>query len=203
MGFVLDIIGSTVLAGFIILMGLRLNSNVANSNQSYEADVLVQESLVSLVQAIEYDFRKMGYKVDDPTQVILRADSNYISFRGDINDDGVIDTVDWYMGGLVSSTPNPRDRLLFRRLRPSAYGAAIASASLPGVTIFGLKYLNHEAQPAQELSHIWIVETTLRVESPWKVQDRVVTEQDYGLWGYSAAFWRQTRLASRNLKRHG
>ncbi len=35
------------------------------------------------------------------------------------------------------------------------------------------------------------------------VQNRTVNEQDYGLWTYSAAFWRQTRLASRNLKRHG
>jgi len=202
MAIVIDLIGSMILAGFVTLLGLRLNANISNSAQSYKADVIVQENLVSLVQSIEYDFRKMGYRVQDPTQVILRADSDHITFRGDINDNGVIDTVEWYLGGYVTSTPNPRDRILYRRLRPVASGTGLIG-SLPGVTVFGLKYLNHEAMPPSTLGQIWIVETTLRVESPWKVQDRAVDAQDYGLWTYSAAFWRQTRLASRNLKRHG
>jgi hypothetical protein len=198
---VLDIIGSTIIAGFVMLMGLRMNANMATSNGSYKADVLVQESLVSLVDAIEYDFRKMGYRVQDPTQVILRADTTHITFRGDIDDNGTVDTVEWYLDRFVTSTPNPRDRILVRKLWSN--GNSYTSASLPGVTVFSLKYLNHESFPPVSVGQIWIVETSLRVESPYRVQDRVVESQDYGLWTYSAAFWRQTRLASRNLKRHG
>jgi len=48
----------------------------------------------------------------------------------------------------------------------------------------------------------WIIETTLKVESPYKVQNQVNQEQSYADMGYAAAFWRQTRLASRNIKRH-
>lgn len=203
MAVILDLIGSVVLAGFVILMGLRVNANLNNSNGSYKADVIVQENLVSLVESIEYDFRKMGYRVTDPTKVILQADSTHIRFRGDIDDNGIIDTVEWYLGGLVTSTPNPSDRILHRRIYPTSTGGVSSVGALPGVTVFHLKYLNHESQPPATLGHIWTVETTLRVESPWRVQSRTVDEQDYDQWTYSAAFWRQTRLASRNLKRHG
>jgi hypothetical protein len=201
MGAILDVICSFLIAGYVTLMGLRMNMNIAESSDSFKADVVVQESLVGLVQTIEYDFRKMGFRVDDPTTVILKADSGHISFRGDINDNGTIDTVDWYLGGNATSTSNPNDKLLYRRLRSD--GSDLISGSLPGVTVFGLKYLNHESRPPIALGHIWIVETTVRVESPWKVRNRSIDQEKYDDWGYSAAFWRQTRLASRNLKRHG
>ena len=201
MANVLDLIGSFILAGFVMLMGLRLNANIAESAHSYKIDVVVQESLVSLVQAIEFDFRKMGYRVEDPTTVIQSADSTHITFLSDVDDNGVIDTLEWYLGGPVTSTPNPDDKILYRRVG-TASGSNLVG-SLPGVTRFSMKYLNQEGQQTQILGQIWIVETTLRVESPWKVKDREVLDQGYGLWGYSAAFWRQTRLASRNLRRHG
>lgn len=203
MAAILDIVGSFLIAGFVLMMGLRLNANVANSNQSYKADVIVQESLVSLVQSVEFDFRKMGYGVEDPTTVLRLADSTHIVFLSDVDNDEVVDTVAWYLGGPVTSTPNPNDKILYRRVVYPKTGVTSLVGGLPGVTRFSLKYLNQEGAPAQFLSQIWIVETTMRVESPWKVQDREVLEQSYGLWGYSAAFWRQTRLASRNLRRHG
>lgn len=203
MAVMLDLIGSVILAGFVMLMGLRMNANMSDSNTSFKTDVIVQESLVSLVQSVEYDFRKMGYAVDDPTQVILRADSTYISFRGDIDDNGVIDTVDWYLGSYITSTSNPNDRILYRKIVPPPVSGSSVTGSVPGVTKFSLKYLKQDGIPTAMLSQIWIVETTLRVESPWTVYDRAVMDQSYKQWGYSAAFWRQTRLASRNLKRHG
>jgi hypothetical protein len=199
---IFDMVGSVVIAGLVIMMALRMNMNVANSNGSYKADVMVQESLVSLVQAIEYDFRKMGYGVDDPTTVVRRADTSHISFLGDLDNDGQVDTVDWYLGKTITSTANPNDKMLYRRVGTTTNGVSLIG-SLPGVVQFGMKYLDQFGVAAMFPGQIWIVETTLRVESPYKVQDREVLDQSYGLWGYSAAFWRQTRLASRNLRRHG
>lgn len=200
---ILDLIGSIVIAGFVMLMGLRMNANIADSNQSYKTDVIVQESLVSLVQSIEYDFRKMGYKVLDPTTVVLRADSTHITFQGDIDDNGVIDTVEWYLGPSITSTPNPKDRILYRKISPPPLSGTAITGSVPGVTQLNIKYLNQEGVPAITLGQIWIVETTLRVESAWTVMDRQILDQKHSDWGYSAAFWKQTRLASRNLRRHG
>jgi len=203
MAVILDIVGSVVIAGFVLLMGLRMNSTMVNSRDSFNADVTVQQNMVALVQAIEFDFRKMGYKVTDPTEVILAADSDHVRFAGDVNDDGVIDTVDWRLGPYLAATPNPNDRTLYRRVSPSATMGGAEIVGIPGVTQFRLRYLNQESKPALTLGQIWLVETTIRLESPWKVQDRTVLDQAYENWGYSAAFWRQTRLASRNLKRHG
>jgi len=202
MAVALDMIGSTILASLVILMGLELNSNLVNGSDSYRADVVVQESLVSIVQAFEYDLRKMGYNVADPTTVVLRADSDYISFLTDLEDNGVIDTVDWYIGRFITSSPNPNDRILFRRTGMPGMGSSLVG-SAPGVTLFGLRYLDQNGVPTTLTSKIWIIETSLRVESPWKVQDAGVLNQKYSNWSYSAAFWRQTRLAGRNLKRHG
>ncbi len=203
MAVILDVIGSVVLAGFVIVMGLRVNATVANSQDSYIADVVVQENLVSLVQSLENDFRRMGYHVPDPTEVILAADTTRIRFVSDLSTTGVLDTVEWYFGSALVSTPNPNDRMLIRRVQHGAGGTTDLMSSVPGVTEFSLRYLNQEGQPASTLGQIWIIETSLRLESPWKVQDRFVQDESYDRWGYSAAFWRQTRLASRNLKRHG
>lgn len=202
MGTVFELVGSIILAGLVMVIGLGLNVDVINGSDSYRADVLVEEGLVSIVQAVEYDFRKMGYNVADPTTVILRADSDHIAFLTDVEDNGAVDTVEWYIGRSVTSSPNPNDRLLIRRFVPPG-GTASVAGSAPGVTKFGLRYLNHEGKPTTIKSQIWIIETTIRVESPWKVQDRMALDENYSEWGYSAAFWRQTRLAGRNLKRHG
>ncbi len=203
MAVILDLVGSAVLAGFVIMLGLRMNATMVNSRDSYSADVNVQQNLVSLVQSIEYDFRKMGYRVNDPTQVIIRADSNHITFQGDIDDNGIMDTVEWYTGGPETGTPNPNDIVLYRKVTPAPSSGSALLTSVPGVTEFSLKYLTQEGLPAISNGQIWIIETSLRLESPWKVLDREVLDQSYENWGYSAAFWRQTRLASRNLKRHG
>lgn len=203
MAVLLDVVGSIVIAGYVLLMGVRMNATIVNSRDSFTADVTVQQNMVALVQSIEYDFRKMGYMVTDPTKVVLVADSDHIRFAGDMDDDGIIDTIDWKLGPYLTSTPNPNDRVLYRTVISSGMMGGAPTISVPGITEFKLRYLNQEGNSAITLGQIWLVETTVRLESPWKVQDRQVLDQSYDNWGYSAAFWRQTRLASRNLKRHG
>jgi hypothetical protein len=66
-----------------------------------------------------------------------------------------------------------------------------------------MRFLNQDGGPPASMGAIYIIETTLQVESPYKVQDQVITDQSYEDMGYATAFWRQTRLASRNIKRHG
>jgi hypothetical protein len=198
MSIVLDLIGSIVIASFVILMGLRLNQSISGNADASKANLNVQESLVDIVRTIEYDFRKIGYNVPDPQNSIVIADSNRVKFRADINRDGVIDTVEWYVTAPIGGFPNPNIRKLYRRVN----GGTPVGAAL-GVTQFGLKYLNQDGGPAMFNSQIWIIEMTLKIESPYKVQDEVIIDQSYQDMGYAAAFWRQTRLASRNIKRHG
>jgi hypothetical protein len=198
MSIVLDLIGSIVIASFVILMGLRLNQSISGSADATTANLNVQESLVDIVRNIEYDFRKIGYDVPDPQQAIVTADSNRVVFLADIYHRGIVDTVKWYVTGPIGGFPNPNIRKLYRQIDSDPpVGASL------GVTQFSLKYLNQDGGPAAFLSQIWIIEMTLKVESPYKVQDEIITDQTYQNMGYAAAFWRQTRLASRNIKRHG
>ncbi|MBM2839515.1 MAG: hypothetical protein HW412_43 [Bacteroidetes bacterium] len=82
MAVILDLIGSAVLGAFVLLLGLRLNMTVAASTDAAKADLNVQESLVDIVQTIEFDFRKIGYGVTDPKTSIVLADTNRLVFLG-------------------------------------------------------------------------------------------------------------------------
>jgi hypothetical protein len=193
----IDLIGSAMIGGFVLLMGIRLNAGIVGSADSSMANLNVQESMVEIVKSIEYDFRKMGYGLADPKFAIALADTSHLRFRADIDRDGDIDSVDWYTGPPLTSLANPNVRVLYRRVNMGTpVGAAL------GVTQFRLRYLTQDGIPTTVLSQMWIIETTLRVESPYRVQDQVLTDQSYEDMGYAAAFWRQTRLASRNIKRH-
>jgi len=204
MSVMLDLIGSLVIAGFVILMGLRLNETISGSADASMAGLNVQESMSEVVQWIESDFRKAGFNVPDPTQTIVLADTSHIRFLSDVNRDGHIDTVDWYLGPPMTTVPNPNARLLYRTVTDST--GALGGSGPMGflVTQFHLRYFQQFGDSVRPLdasnyNKIWVIEIALRVESPYKVQDVVNTDNSQ----YAASFWKQTRLASRNIKRHG
>jgi hypothetical protein len=206
MSVIIDLIGSVVIAGLVILMGMRFNQTIVEASHASKAGLNVQESLVDIVQTIEYDFRKIGYGLSNPATAIVVADSEHLQFRADMVDtygrprpDGIIDVIDWYIGPKVHRFPNDSVRVLYRKVNN---GTPVGAAGL-GVTQFKLRYLDQDGNPTNVLSQMWIIETTLRVESIYKVQDQVKRDEDYARMGFAAAFWRQTRLASRNIKRHG
>jgi hypothetical protein len=207
MSVILDLIGSVLIAAFVILIGLRLNASIAGNADSSKANVNVQEAMVDIVRNIEYDFRKIGYGVPETQWAILDTGSTYIRFLADIQDaagehggpDGILDTVEWYTGPpLIGKLGNDSIRVLYRRIN----GGTPVGAAL-GVTKFRLRYLNQDGGQPVSIGAIYIIETTLQVESPYKVMDQINQDESYEKWGFSTAFWRQTRLASRNIKRHG
>ncbi len=204
MAVMLDLIGSTLLAAFVLLIGLNLNEHVIATADASGADLNVQETLVDVVGTVEYDFRKIGYRVVDPKMSILLADTSRLRFLSDMNNDGTVDTVEWYVGPQRMRMPNPRVRALYRRVSPGNFVTA------PGLGIVEFRMIFRDVDgklvsstypvPSNKLSTIWIIETTLKVESPYQVADQVMgTDKMVN----AVAFWRQTRLASRNIKRHG
>ena len=154
--------------------------------------------MVEIVRTIESDFRKIGYGVPEGMTAIIDTGASHIHFRCDIDNDGTLDEIQWYTGPPITSLPNPKIRVLYRRVN----GGTPVGAAL-GVTDFKMKFLDQDGSPATSLGSIYIIETTLQVESPYKVQDQINPDQSYEEMGYAVAFWRQTRLASRNIKRHG
>jgi hypothetical protein len=195
MSVMLDLVGSLVIGAFVILMGIELNRNVAGTSDAAMANLTVQESIVDIVRNIESDFHKIGYGLVDPKGSIALMEPTHIRFRGDIDNDGVIDSVDWYLGAALTGRQNEGQRMLYRQCN----GETPVGTSL-GVSQFSLTYLTETGKTTAVPSQVAVIEMTLRLESPYKVSDEVKGDEQMD---FAKGFWRQTRLASRNIKRHG
>lgn len=198
----LDILGSTVVGGMLILILFRLNDANVQNTYTNGSELIVQQNLTEIVKLIEYDFRKIGYcqnynKIQDPSKSIISADTSSISFLTDVADpshpkgDGNIDTLHYYLGPTseLSGTPNPNDRMLYRVVNNKTPGG-----SNLGVTIFHLTYYNKLGSilptpiTGADLGEISRIEIDLQVETT-AAYDKL----------YSTIFWRQIRLVARNL----
>lgn len=197
MGFstLIDILGSAIVGGMLFLILLRINDTAVENTYVYGGELVVQQNLVAAVELLEYDFRKIGYCYDwlaipDPSKAIIAADSNSISFLTDIESDGAVDTMHYSLGTTneLSNTPNPRDRMLYRVVN----SAQKKGANL-GITEFNIVYFNALGNiidfPITEPGEIYTMQINITVENPAAFDEK-----------YSSAFWRQIRLASKNLR---
>lgn len=196
MGFstLIDILGSTVIGGMLLMILLRMNDKAVENTYYNGAELMVQENLVATVELLEHDFRKIGFckkwnVLPDPSHAIIAADSTSISFLTDLDNNGVVDTLHYYLGPTseLSNTANPRDRILYR-----VENSQSPKGSNLGVTQFRLTYFdalgNQLPFPITVPSAIYIMQIDVTVED----------FESYNQ-NYSTAFWRQIRLAARNL----
>jgi hypothetical protein len=197
MGFstILDILGSMIIGSILLSITLRLNDSATGKTYYNSAELSLQENMATIAQIIETDFRKIGYCADwnkfpDPSKAVVYADSSSIKYLTDIDSDSNMDSIRYYLGPTseLLSTPNPRDRMLYRVLNNET-----PKTSNLGVTQFRLVYFDALGDtippPITTPGLINSVEINLAVES--------VAAYDTS---YSSAFWRQIRLVARNLK---
>lgn len=196
MGFstLIDILGSTIIGGILFMILLRMNDAAVQNTFNNGGEYIIQQNLVEVVQLLEYDFRKIGYckvwsRIPNPSKAIILADSTSIKFLTDLDNNGYVDTLHYYLGpsSELSATPNPNDRLLYRVVNSeSAIGANL------GVTQFRLTYFNALGNtidfPITVPGEIHTMQIDLKVENTSGYNRE-----------YSGAFWRQIRLAARNL----
>lgn len=197
MGFstLIDILGSSIVGGMLLLILWRLNDAATQNTVNYGGEVIVQQNLVETVAILEYDFRKIGYckdwtKIPDPSKAILLADSTSIKFLTDFDNNGLLDSLSYFLGSesALTSTPNPRDRMLYR-----VENANTPGGSNLGVTKFRLTYFDVLGNilnfPITNPNLIATMQIDLKVESPYAYNNE-----------YPTVFWRQIRMTSRNLR---
>jgi hypothetical protein len=203
---IVDIIGSVVVAGVLLLIALRLNAQANETSVVYNGSVTLQQNMTTLVTWIEHDFRRIGYckdytKVPFPTQSIRYADTSDIRFWTDVNSNGNLDSIRWYIGPTseMSSTPNPRDRKIYRQVNNGTPVGWVL-----GVTQFKLKYFDYEGKvlstPVAQPSGIYSMEISIACESPYTIKEQYRSMSAADSLTDFQVFWRQLRLASRNLK---
>jgi hypothetical protein len=198
MGFatIIDILGATAIGGLLLLILLRLNGNVIESNFIHGSDRSLQRGLTETAMVVEKDLRRMGYcadpfKLTDVMSRVKYADTSYISFYTDVNDDGELDSIAYFISdtSALSSTKNPRDRILYRQINtktPFMVSTNIVQFKLKYFEALGFELPSPVASPSR-ITHL---------EISFKVEDPEAYDQKY-----SQAYWQQVRLTSRNLRK--
>jgi len=112
--YLLDIVGSFIIAGMVVMILLTVNINNSASSSVILFTTLEQRKVTDVSELIEYDFYKLGYRI--PGEKISVADSNEIKFYTDINDNDLADSIHYYLGETtdLSYTSNPDDKPLHR-----------------------------------------------------------------------------------------
>lgn len=176
-------------------IAFRFSDTITERTYNHSGELTIQQNLATSAQIIEYDFRKIGYcknwnLIPDPTKAILYADTSEIKFYTDIDNDGDVDSIRYYLGPTseLSGTANPRDRLLYRVLNNET-----PKSSNLGITQFYLVFYDALGDtivpPIGINGGITSIEINLTVENTDAYDQR-----------YSKAFWRQIRMVSRNLR---
>ncbi|GAB4297124.1 MAG: hypothetical protein Kow0098_21020 [Ignavibacteriaceae bacterium] len=198
MGFttILDILGSTIIGGLLILTLMRLQDNSVDQQITWGHDKILQDEISNLATTIEEDFRKMGYCADpsqivDTTILIVFADTSSLKYRSDLDNNGTLEYIHYYLGPVseLSFTPNPRDRILYRKINNE-----IPLIISNNITDLQFRYYdtfkNELSTPVSNTKLIEALQITFKVEDPDAYDE-----------DYSSAFWSQLRLTSRNLRK--
>ena len=220
---ILDILGSMIIGGILLLTLFQMNDNATKNTYNFSGELIVQQNLVTTVEVLEYDFRKIGY-CEDPSQLpfperdaVLFADTSKIRFLTDVMEspyddphgDGTLDVIEYYLGPTseLLGTPNPNDRMLYRVVN----GGTPRSVNL-GITRFRIRYFRDSstASGSTTLAEIlpgnlpktWVAGTPTGITAMQiDIQVENTASYDAANNPFRQAFWRQIRLSSRNIKR--
>ncbi len=198
MGFstILDVLGATIIGGLLLLVLLRVNANATENKILNGSDRILQRDLVELALTVENDLRKMGYcadpsKLTESMSRIIYANSSQISYYTDVDRDGNLDSISYYISDTtaLSHTANPRDRILYRKVNnqlPLIVSTNIVEFNLNYFDALGKVLTSPVASPSL-ITHM---------EISFKVEDSEAYDQKY-----SEAYWQQVRLSSKNLNK--
>lgn len=192
---ILDIMGSMIIGGILMITLFRVSDRATESTYNKSGDLTIQQNIAAVVRTLEYDFRKIGYCADwtqipNPAKSIIYATSDGIKYLTDVDRDGKVDTMYYYIGPAseLIYTANPRDRFLYRVINKENP----VKVNL-GVTQFDLVYYNVDKEiiptPVAVLGEIYTIQISVAVENIEAYDQK-----------YSQVFWRQIRLVAKNLK---
>lgn len=197
----IDIIGSLIVAGMLLIIALRMNSAAIETTAVYNQNAVLQSNITALVGMIEEDFRKIGYcrdwrKIPDPSRAIRIAKADEFRFWTDIGNDGTLDSIRYYLGPTseLLDTPNPRDRYLYRQVN----NETPRPINL-GVTQFDLRFRDAENDPISfpvpDTRLVYYMEITVALETAEPYEQTFVNDTSQ-----YQVFWRQIRLVTKNLR---
>jgi hypothetical protein len=160
MSVLLDILGSVVIAGILLLMMFNANIYQSNTRFASDSELQLQQNARTLSDILDYDLRKIGYECGN--NPIIEADSERFSYFADMNRDGKPDIVTYFLSdtSYARGTKNPNDRVLMRVVNTDT----IAGPSL-GLTRLRFSYYDKFNNPTSDFNQLDFVRAELWVES--------------------------------------
>ncbi len=162
-----DIVISLTIGATIISMLIFFTTNVAQEGSAQTICLMTQTNCTSVTDILDFEFRKMGFRVPaSHDSSIVFADSNKIKFKGDLNNDGTVDTLTYYLNtAAASGMANTNTRVLYKTLNLQA-----AQPINIGITRFRLSYYDANGNafttyPVSRPSQIKSLKLALNVES--------------------------------------
>lgn len=182
MHILLDIMGSTIIAGLIMLMLFNANTFQSNTRFASDSELQLQQNAKTLAEILNHDLRKIGFDYNDTA--FIEADSERVSFYSDIDRNETMDIVTYLLSdtSAMLTTTNPRDIVLIRVVNNDT----LSGPSL-GLTKAKFSYFNEVGSPTSVLEDIRYVKAELWVESIEKVNGE-----------YLFTYWEMT-INPRNL----
>lgn len=92
MNTMLDLVGSYIIGGFLLLAIIGLIFYFSTQSQVSKLSEISQATITETGKVIEYDFNKLGYRVESGNKVVALG-NNAITFRADLDNNGVADTI--------------------------------------------------------------------------------------------------------------
>ena len=179
MSTIIDIMGSTFIAGLLLLLILKLNLFMSNASYASDNELKMQQNAKTFAEILNHDFRKVGYKHDGLS--IITAKKDQFKFVGDLERPGesgygIIDTVEYFIqdSSYSPGTLNPNDIILVRVVNNKD---SITGSSL-GLVKLNFSYLDSLSIPTNILSKIKYIKTELWVEPTEPVNNFITGKQD-------------------------
>jgi hypothetical protein len=195
MGVMIDIIGSTIIRGAIVLVILNINVSLNNSLTQKTVRAALKQKTVVPAQILTDDIRLAGYNQPfSPVGTTLKpfaiAKADEIQFLADLNSDSTTDVVRYYLGAApVGST----HRVLYRQLNG---GTSFELArDVISLTFTYYNSVGFTIAPGINKSGIKSISIKLKIESNIQVTEGIGTDNTAR---YETAYWERT-LFPQNL----
>ncbi|MEI7674079.1 MAG: hypothetical protein WCK00_18405 [Deltaproteobacteria bacterium] len=162
----LEYAGALVIGGMVFLMLIGVFTSIQREAVAGTIKSAVQSDFSGATEALEYDFRKIGYGVADSMTVAV-ADSCLVSFKADIDDLGIVDSVTYWLDPAPDAlSANPRTHVLYRKKNAGA-----PTFFAHGVTDFRLSYFDQGGSLTTIPRNIRFMRVALAIEGSTQVNE--------------------------------
>ena len=185
MNTMIDIMGSSFIAGMLLLLVIKLNLFAYNANYYSDNELKLQQNTKTLAEIINHDFRKIGYNHDgtaitvaQPTNIKFFADMDAPGTAGH----GTVDVVEFFLDDSTgaSGTSNLSDKVLYRIINETD---SLSGPSL-GLVQLRFSYMNSQGIVTSNLDSIKYVKAEFWVEPYDPVTNMVTGQKDSTVFTY-------------------